>query len=190
MTRVIIESPHAGDVERNTTYARRALADSLSRGEAPMASHLLYTQALDDNDPAERRQGIAAGFAWADVAERFVFYLDYGFSAGMEAAYRRYTSRFGLHATELEVRHIGPNPEPHAFLANEPSLPRDLCMVCHHTREKGDHIAPPTENDKLTIATEALEMAVGLLKGTNPAVKAVVLPVLDATLDALKAPPP
>lgn len=44
MKRVILESPYAGDVERNLTYARECVRDSLSRGEAPIASHLLYTQ--------------------------------------------------------------------------------------------------------------------------------------------------
>jgi hypothetical protein len=44
MRRVIIESPYSGDVETNVAYARAALRDCLSRGEAPLASHLLYTQ--------------------------------------------------------------------------------------------------------------------------------------------------
>lgn len=39
---VIVESPYAGDVERNTAYARAAVRDCLMRGEAPFASHLLY----------------------------------------------------------------------------------------------------------------------------------------------------
>src|SRR5690606_24498929 len=45
---VIIESPYSGDVERNTEYARSCLLDSLRRGEAPIASHLLHTQVLED----------------------------------------------------------------------------------------------------------------------------------------------
>ena len=44
MRLVIFESPYAGDVEANTEYARRCVRDSLMRGEAPIASHLLYTQ--------------------------------------------------------------------------------------------------------------------------------------------------
>src|SRR5690606_21487830 len=39
--RVIVESPYAGDVETHVAYARAALRDCLSRGEAPIASHLL-----------------------------------------------------------------------------------------------------------------------------------------------------
>ena len=42
MRRVIVESPYAGDVERNIAYVRAAMRDCLMRGEAPLASHLLY----------------------------------------------------------------------------------------------------------------------------------------------------
>jgi hypothetical protein len=50
MKKVIIESPFAGDVKKNIEYARKCMRDSLLRGEAPLASHLLYTQdgILDD----------------------------------------------------------------------------------------------------------------------------------------------
>ena len=50
MKLVIIESPYAGDIEKNVAYARDCVRDSLMRGEAPYASHLLYTQPniLDD----------------------------------------------------------------------------------------------------------------------------------------------
>lgn len=44
MRRVILESPFAGHVESNIEYARACIRDSLLRGEAPLASHLLYTQ--------------------------------------------------------------------------------------------------------------------------------------------------
>src|SRR4051794_36682614 len=64
---VILESPYAGDVERNTLYARRALKDSLMHVEAPIASHLLYPQVLDDLIPSERQLGIDAGLAWRKV---------------------------------------------------------------------------------------------------------------------------
>ena len=83
---VIIESPYAGDVAVNVEYARHCVRDSLSRGEAPIASHLLYTQPgiLDDNIPAERQWGIDAGLAWRAVAQASVVYTDMGISKGME----------------------------------------------------------------------------------------------------------
>lgn len=86
MRRVILESPYAGDVGRNEAYARACVRDSLSRGEAPIASHLLYTQPgiLNDLDPAERQWGIDAGLAWGSVAEATVVYTDRGISRGMK----------------------------------------------------------------------------------------------------------
>ena len=87
MKLVILESPYAGDVEANVAYARACLLDSLRRGEAPIASHLLYTQVLDDTVPEERALGIAAGLAWRAVPGVLpVFYIDRGWSRGMLAA--------------------------------------------------------------------------------------------------------
>lgn len=83
MRLVIIESPYAGDVNENLIYGRRALLDSLRRGEAPLASHLLYPQVLDDNEIGQRDLGIAAGLEWYKVAEACVVYSDRGISNGM-----------------------------------------------------------------------------------------------------------
>jgi hypothetical protein len=86
MRLVIVESPYAGDVKRNTEYARACLKDSLTRGEAPFASHLLYTQpgVLDDTEPRERLLGIRAGLEWGTVAAATVLYVDLGVTRGME----------------------------------------------------------------------------------------------------------
>jgi hypothetical protein len=86
MRLVIIESPYAGDIEANVTYARACVRDSLLRGEAPIASHLLYTQPgiLDDGVPSERQHGIDAGLAWRRVAQATVVYTDLGISRGMK----------------------------------------------------------------------------------------------------------
>lgn len=83
--RVILESPYAGDVEHNVAYARAAMLDCLRRGEAPFASHLLYTQpgVLRDNVAEERAAGIAAGLAWGLVADATVVYTDLGTSEGI-----------------------------------------------------------------------------------------------------------
>ena len=86
MRLVILESPFAGDVRGNIAYARRCLRDCLQRCEAPIASHLLFTQpgVLKDGEPEERRLGIAAGLAWVRAAEATVVYTDRGISRGME----------------------------------------------------------------------------------------------------------
>jgi hypothetical protein len=86
MRLVIIESPYAGDVETNVAYARAAVRDSLLCGEAPIASHLLYTQPgiLDDAISSERQHGIDAGLAWRTVAQATVVYTDLGVTKGMK----------------------------------------------------------------------------------------------------------
>ena len=91
MRRVILESPFKGAVERNTKYARACLNDCLQRGEAPIASHLLYTQpgVLDDTVPEDRRLGIDAGHAWLAGAEAVVLYVDHGVSRGMSVGIQR-----------------------------------------------------------------------------------------------------
>ena len=85
VARVILESPYSGIVEVNLAYGRRCISDMLRRGEAPFASHLLYTQpgVLDDNDPEERKLGMDAGFRWIEVADYSAMYVDYGVSRGM-----------------------------------------------------------------------------------------------------------
>lgn len=70
MKRLIVESPYAGDVERNTEFARNVCEFAArEHGYAPFASHLFYTQFLDDGDPDDRDLGIEAGLAWATRAD-------------------------------------------------------------------------------------------------------------------------
>lgn len=87
MILTIIESPYAGNVDRNLAYLRACLRDSLLRGEAPFASHGLYTQpgVLDDDKADERRLGMEAGWAWMRAAEQVAVYTDLGVSGGMQA---------------------------------------------------------------------------------------------------------
>lgn len=90
MRRVILESPFAGDIAANEQYARACVRDALLRGEAPLASHLLYTQPgiLNDSDSNERAHGINAGHAWMHLADAVVVYIDRGTSSGMSAGIR------------------------------------------------------------------------------------------------------
>ena len=83
MKLVVVESPLAGDFVRNRAYALWAAYDCHKRGEAAFASHLFYTQFLNDQDANERAFGIAAGLAWAERADLRVFYVDLGASPGM-----------------------------------------------------------------------------------------------------------
>ena len=108
MKKVVIESPYAANQDlveefmqrkrctraqaekhvlmKNIEYLRACMHDSLMRGEAPYASHALYTQpgVLDDTLPQEREHGMRAGFVWRDAADKTVVYADRGVSRGME----------------------------------------------------------------------------------------------------------
>jgi len=58
---VYIASPYAGDVEKNTAFAINACRYCIKKGHTPIAPHLLYTQMLDDNEPAQRETGLILG---------------------------------------------------------------------------------------------------------------------------------
>lgn len=102
MKRVIIESPYAGDIDNNVSYARLCLKDSLMRGEAPIASHLLHTQVLDDTIKEEREMGIKAGLEWLRVAELMAVYVDLGISKGMKSA----INEASIEGVQIEYRNI------------------------------------------------------------------------------------
>jgi hypothetical protein len=112
--RVIIESPFRGkgktveekwaDEARNIEYARSCIRDCLLKGDAPVASHLLFTQPgiLDDGVEEERRLGIEAGLSWYQVAQACVVYVDRGLTDGMVEGIRR----AGLHGVPVEKRSL------------------------------------------------------------------------------------
>lgn len=104
---VIIESPFAGEVERNKEYCKRCIKDSLKRGEVPFASHLLYTQVLDDTIPEERELGMDAGWEVLLRSDYSVIYKDYGISRGMEEGIK-IAEELGH---KIEYRKIGENDD-------------------------------------------------------------------------------
>lgn len=102
MPLVVVESPLRGKVPawcprwlaplaervgryRNRRYALRCVRDSLLRGEAPYASHVLFDQhgLLNDAVASERDAGMFAGFAWGSQADVRAVYVDHGVSTGM-----------------------------------------------------------------------------------------------------------
>lgn len=105
-TPVILCSPYAGDLGANTRYALACMRHSLSRGEAPLAAHILYAGSgcLDDVNPEERELGFQAGLAWGVLAARTVAYVDRGISDGMAREIRA-AARVGR---PIEVRRLYP----------------------------------------------------------------------------------
>ncbi len=102
---VVIESPYAGDVDRNLRYLRAAMRDCLAHDEAPYASHALYTQpsVLDDNVPDERKRGMRAGFEFHRVADIVAVYDDLGVTRGMNSGIS-HARKFGC---RIERRSLG-----------------------------------------------------------------------------------
>ncbi len=108
---IIIESPYAGDVEKNQRYLNACIRDAvLNHGETPYASHRMLTGALDDLNKEEREIGISAGLEMTQHLTACcnaipVFYLDEGFSPGMRRAADSYKTRKNL----IELRSLGPD---------------------------------------------------------------------------------
>ena len=82
--KVVLESPLSGNVKRNTEYLILCMRDCFEKKEYPFASHMLYTQCLNDDIKKERDLGIKAGLEWGKGAEKTVVYIDFGISKGME----------------------------------------------------------------------------------------------------------
>ncbi len=98
---VLLESPFSGDIQANEEYAWKALRDCYLRGEAPIATHLMWTK-LSDKDEFNGKTIISdsvnmvgfpgrvfaleAGDAIRNRVDYVVFYVDRGWSNGMTRA--------------------------------------------------------------------------------------------------------
>lgn len=87
----IVESPFGDDTPqidkaKNTLYAIQACYDCLKKQEVPYASHLFFPRFLK---PSQRELGITAGYAMWFIAMKIAFYVDRGWSPGMECAHKR-----------------------------------------------------------------------------------------------------
>jgi len=113
---VIVESPFMGlkDVRGigpgtqayNIRYARAAIRDSILRGEAPFASHLLYTQdgILRDEVHEERELGMGLGWHIMRRANLVTIYTDLGWSSGMV---RGFNAAVDAGKSQPEIRRLG-----------------------------------------------------------------------------------
>ena len=134
MRLVVIESPYAGDIDRNLAYLRACMADCLMCGEAPFASHALYTQpgVLRDELPDERRLGIRAGLFWGDRADLRVVYEDLGITRGMQEGIRRADAigqRIEFRRLRREWAEPPVQPDLFATLATSDALARAVAGV-------------------------------------------------------------
>lgn len=93
MPLVAIESPlRATDAysrDQHKRYLQECILDSLKRGEQPYCSHWL-AEILDDDNPADRAQGLYCGLSWSAKCDYAALYTDLGVSTGMFEASRFY----------------------------------------------------------------------------------------------------
>ena len=76
-------SPYRGDTARNVAYAQELTRRAVLRGYAPITPHLYITQALDDEDRAERALGMEAGMHLLIQCEAVMIGGRFGISEGM-----------------------------------------------------------------------------------------------------------
>lgn len=79
---VYVASRYAGDIPANKAAAVRCCRQVIAEGHMPVASHLLYPQLLNDNDPEERELGLTFGLALLGLCDEVWVYGEP--SPGME----------------------------------------------------------------------------------------------------------
>lgn len=89
MKKIYVASKYAGDVAANTESAVRCCRYVIGQGFMPVASHLLYPQMLDDNNPRKREMGLKFGLALLSVCDEvWAFTAGGEISSGMERELR------------------------------------------------------------------------------------------------------
>ena len=91
MKLIYMASPYAGDIEKNTAFAKKACRHVMNEGHAFFAPHLLYPQLLDDSNPQERQAGLDMGLAMLPRCDELWCYGDrisYGMHLEIEEAVR------------------------------------------------------------------------------------------------------
>lgn len=94
LRKVVVESPwrasQAYSTDQHRVYLMHCLADCVSRGEVPFASHLYLAEVLNDDIPRERAFGIECGWFWGQHADQIAVYTDFGISPGMAQSIDHY----------------------------------------------------------------------------------------------------
>ena len=82
MKLIYVASPYAGDIEKNTEFAKRACRHAMGEGHVFFAPHLLYPQLLDDSNPQDRQAGLDMGLVMLPRCDELWCYGDH-ISLGM-----------------------------------------------------------------------------------------------------------
>ena len=84
-------------------YSIRAVKDSLSKMEAPLANHAFYHEALNVRNPIERDIGLLTNLSWMKAADLVAVYVDFGITPAMQVA----INAAMLRNKRIEYRTIG-----------------------------------------------------------------------------------
>lgn len=99
--KVLIESPFKGknisDRASNRQFARDVCKWAVHNGYNPYASHLFFTQFLNDDLPGDRKFGINLGLMWGEYCDEVWFCYQYPQqfydSQGMQKAHKYWTEK-------------------------------------------------------------------------------------------------
>lgn len=108
---IYVASPYAGDIPKNTGFAKKACRHVMNEGHAFFVPHLLYPQLLNDGNPQERQAGLDMGIAMLSRCDELWCYGNYT-SSGM---------RFEIEAADklgIPVRRI--KEQNGTFIMSEP----------------------------------------------------------------------
>ena len=84
--KVCVVSYYAGDTKKNVAAAIRCCRFVIREGYMPFASHLIYPQILNDDDPKEREIGTLFGLSFLGLCDEvWIFQDQRGLSTGMAA---------------------------------------------------------------------------------------------------------
>jgi hypothetical protein len=76
MKLIYVASPYAGDIEKNTEFAKRACRHVMNEGHAFFAPHLLYPTILDEHQPEQRQLGLDMGITMLSRCDELWCYGD------------------------------------------------------------------------------------------------------------------
>ncbi len=88
---IYVVSPYAGDIEKNTEFAKTACRFVMNEGHAFFCPHLLYPNILDEQNPQQRQLGLDMGLAMLQNCNElwcFGDHISYGMMAEIEEAQR------------------------------------------------------------------------------------------------------
>lgn len=73
---IYVASPYAGDIQKNTQFAKRACRHVMEQGHAFFAPHLLYPSLLCESVPAERQLALDMGLTMLSACDELWCYGD------------------------------------------------------------------------------------------------------------------